>query len=532
MIEKQLHYDKEAQDLLLSGVNKMADAVRTTLGAAGKTVIIEDDFGRPHPTKDGVSVAKSITLSDPVENLGASILRQASVKTADLAGDGTTTTVVMAQQMIKTAFFELQDFEGINVTKVRNILEELSREAITMIEKKSRIVTDETLEDVATISANNDPELGVIISGAYKKVGVDGAVTIEESSTGETYTTIVEGTKIKKGYHSPYMITDKEKNMAVLDNPVVFVSDKKINTVEDIEAVLEVAIKNKRPILIVADVETAVMNLLNVNKAKGVISVNVIAPEGVGLNRYELLDDLALMTGATLVSDETGNDFSAVDGSFLGFAKKAQSTDKETVITLNTSETADAVKERAAMVRKILEERKDEVNNWHYKDRLSRLAGGVAAIHVGAFTEVEMKEKKDRVEDAIFATRAALEEGIVAGGGIALYNVGEKMLKKYHKEGISHEFLTALSAFCNALKAPALQIVENDDYSKDVFLEELSKKGNRSNLGYNIKTGKYGDMFRMGIIDPLKVSKNAIKNSTSVVMTLLTTTCVVSNIRA
>jgi chaperonin GroEL len=532
MIEKQLHYDNEAQDLLLNGVNKMADAVKSTLGAAGKTVIIEDDFGRPHPTKDGVSVARSITLSDPVENLGASILRQASVKTADLAGDGTTTTVVMAQRMIQTAFFEIQNVEKANVTKVRNILQDLSKEAITMLEKKSRIVTDDTLRDVATISANNDTELGGIIADAYKKVGVDGAVTIEESSTGETYTTIVEGTKIRRGYHSPYMITDKEKNLAILENPVVLVSDKKISTLEDIEALLEVAIKNKRPILIIADVDTAVMNLLNVNKAKGVLKVNVIAPEGVGLNRYELLDDLALMTGATLVSDETGNDFSAVDGGFLGFAKKAQSTDKETVITLDMETTADAVKERAAMVRKILEERKDEANNWHYKDRLARLSGGVAAINVGAFTEVEMKEKKDRVEDAIFATRAALEEGIVAGGGIALLNVANKLYSKHVKENNAIEFDIALMSIVAALKAPALQIVRNDDYDKYVFLAELEKRGNRSNLGYNIKTGRYGDMYRMGIIDPLKVVKNAIKNSTSVVMTLLTTTCVVSNKRA
>lgn len=528
MIEKQLHYDEEAKKMLLSGINKMADAVKSTLGAGGKTVIIEDEMGRPHATKDGVSVAKSIVLSDPVENLGASILRQASMKTADLAGDGTTTSVVIAQAMIKEAFSILNS-EKINVTKTKHYLELLSNEAVTMIEKKSRKVTPDTLKNVATISANNDDALGAIISDAYNKVGVDGAVTIEESMSGETYTTVVDGTRIKKGYHSPYMITDKEKNTAVLDKPLVFVSDKKIETIEDIESILEVAIKNKRALLIVSDIEASVMNTLNVNKLQGVIRVNVVAPEGVGLNRFELLEDLALMTGGILVSDETGNDFSSVDGTFLGMAEKALSTDRETVITLNMIETADAVKERAAMVRKILEERKDEVNNWHYKDRLSRLAGGVAAIHVGALTEVEMKEKKDRVEDAIFATRAALEEGIVAGGGVALFNAVKKLSKRKHK---FIEENAALNILLVGLSAPFCQILENADLDVAEVLSHLESKSFRSNYGMNVKTGRYGDMFNMGIIDPLKVSKNAIKNATSVTTTLLTTNCVVSNIRA
>jgi len=530
MIEKQLHYDDEARDLLLSGVKKMAAAVKTTLGAAGKTVIIEDELGRPHATKDGVSVARSITLTDPVENLGANILRQASMKTADLAGDGTTTSVVVAEAIITNAFRLMSRPDtSYNVTKIKNALEELSKVAVAMVEKKSRQVTKETLRDVATISANNDPVLGGIIADAYEKVGVDGAVTIEESMSGETYTTVVDGTRIKKGYHSPYMITDKEKNIAVLEKPVIFVSDKKIDNIEDIEAVLEVAIKNKRSILIVADVETGVMNTLNVNKAKGIIRVNVIAPEGVGLNRFELLEDLAIMTGATLVSDETGNDFSAVDGSYLGFADKALSTDKETVITLDMSETAAAVKGRAQMVRSILEERKDESNNWHYKDRLSRLAGGVAAIHVGALTEFEMKEKKDRVEDAIFATRAALEEGIVAGGGIALLNAANKLRSRKFK---SEEENIAIMSLASGLEAPFGNILSNADIDVLEALDYLTGKDNRSNYGINVKTGRYGDMFRMGIIDPLKVSKNAIKNATSVATTLLTTNCVVSNKRA
>ena len=526
MIEKQLNYGEEARQMLLDGVDKMANAVKTTLGAAGKTVIIEDDLGRPHATKDGVSVARSIHLSDPVENLGASILRQASMKTADLAGDGTTTSVVIAQSMIQTAFRLLVVHPDLNVTKLRNELEALSVKSIALLEKKSKKVTDKTLENVATISANNDAVIGKIIADAYKKVGVDGAVTIEESMSSETYTTIVDGTRIKKGFHSPYMITDQEKNTAVLDKPLVFVSDKKVDTIEDIEPVLEVALKNKRSIFIVADVETAVMNTLNVNKAKGVLRVNVVAPEGVGSNRIELLEDLAIMTGATLVSDETGNDFSVVDADFLGFADKVLSTDKETVITLDIKSTATAVKDRADMVRKTLEDRKDEANNWHYKDRLSRLSGGIAAIHVGASTEVEMKEKKDRVEDAIFATRAALEEGIVAGGGVAFMNAFQSLRKPIDQsKEYSDEFVCALEILDVGMSAPFNQILWNADIK---YRLEYYKPAE----GIDVKTGKAGNMFKMGIIDPLKVSKNAIKNATSVVITLLTTSCVVSNKRA
>ena len=523
MIEKQLNYGEEARNMLLSGVDKMANAVKTTLGAAGRTVIIEDDLGRPHATKDGVSVAKSIFLSDPVENLGANILRQASMKTADLAGDGTTTSVVIAQAMIKEAFDVISSNDNINVTVLRNELEKISVKCIELLEKKSKKVTDKTLENVATISANNDPQIGKIIADAYRKVGVDGAVTIEESMSNETYTTVVDGTRMKKGYHSPYLITDTEKNTVVLEKPLVFVSDKKINAIEDIEPVLEVALRNKRAIFIVADIETSVMNTLNVNKAKGVLRVNVVAPEGVGLNRFELLEDLAIMTGAKVVSDDTGNDFSAIDADFLGFADKVLSTDKETVITLDIKSTATAVKERADMVRKTLEDRKDEVNNWHYKDRLSRLSGGIAAIHVGASTEVEMKEKKDRVEDAIFATRAALEEGIVAGGGVAFLNIYRNLFKNEEYSGSEADIAKVIMEV--GLRAPYIQILKNADMGNSHYVERL-------NYGYNVKNGKIGDMFKMGIIDPLKVSKNAIRNATSVVITLLTTSCVVSNKRA
>lgn len=529
MIEKEIDFYEEGQEKLLDGINRLANAVKETLGAAGNTVILEDEIGRPHVTKDGVTVAKAINLSDPVEHLGATVVKQASIKTADEAGDGTTTSIVISQALINEAFSRMGN-KNLNVTKLRNALETLSVDVIESVKKRSKEVTDENLRNVATISANNDSELGEIIADAYLKVGVDGAVTIEESMTKHTYTEILEGTRLKRGFDSPYMITDKEKNQAILENPFVLVSDKKINVVEDIEPCLRIAMQNKRPLLIIAEVETAVMNLLNVNKARGIVSVNVVAPEGVGLNRFELLEDLAIMTGAILISDETGNDFTAIDESFLGEAKKSVSTDKETILTLKYDDVESVVKERAEMVRNILKKKEDASNDWHYKDRLSRLSGGVAAIHVGALTEIEMKEKKDRVEDAIFATRAALEEGIVAGGGIALYNAAMDMQTRYFKEK-DPEMKEACAILAASLTSPVKQILTNASMSYDDFVEKMDSV-RRRNYGYDVKKKRFGNMFTMGIIDPYKVTKNAIQNAISVSITILTTNCVISNKRA
>ena len=520
MIEKDIHYDGEAREKLANGINKIANAVKTTLGAAGNTVILEDELGRPHITKDGVTVAKSVNLTDPVEHLGATIMRQASTKTADEAGDGTTTSMVIAQTLVNQAFNKIQEDPSISVNQLRRDLEELSKKVVADLEKVAIPVTDDLLDHVATISANNDVELGKIIADAYKQVGVDGAVTIEQSMTPETYTEIVEGTRIKRGFNSPYMVTDKEKNQAILENPYVLVSDKQINSIDDIEPILLVAVQSKKPILIVAEVDTPVMNTLNVNKAKGIIQINVVSPEGVGLNRFELLDDLAAMTGAILISDETGNDFAAVNADFLGQVKKSVSTERETVITLYPDRNTEEIKERAELVRSILKKKENTHNTWHYKDRLSRLSGGVAAIHVGASTEVEMKEKKDRVEDAIHATRAALSEGIVSGGGVALLNVSKNLGK-----GVAADILS------EALRAPVTQILTNAGYDVQSFLEKVVRS-RRKGYGLDVKRMKYGNMIGMGIIDPLKVTKNAVMNSVSVAVTILTTNCVVSNKRA
>lgn len=530
MIEKDIDFDKDAKDKLKSGVDKIANAVKSTLGAAGTTVILEDDLGRPHVTKDGVTVARYVNLSDPVEHLAAEIVKQASIKTADEAGDGTTTSIVLAQAIINEAFRELEDNPELNVTSLRKAIEEASEVVCSFLDSKAKPVDENSLKYVATISANNDPELGKIISEAYNIVGVDGVLAIEESISKDTHVEIAEGTRIKRGFYSPYLITDKEKNQAVLENPLVLIADKKVNTMEDITPSLKVAMGVKRPILIIADVETAVMNTLNVNKARGILQVNVLAPEGVGLNRFELLEDLAVMTGATVVSDDTGNDWNGVTAEFLGEAKKSVSTNKETILTLNLKKTAAAVKEQAERVRSILKSKEDTDNNWHYKDRLSRLAGGIAVIYVGALSEVEMKEKKDRVDDAVSATRAALEEGILPGGGSALFHATSKLQSKQVKSK-SKEIQKGYHILQNAIEQPFITILENAGANHTHAAFEIFKSG-RHTTGYDVKKNRTGNMYSFGIIDPLKVTKNALRNAVSVATTILQTNCVISNKRA
>jgi chaperonin GroEL len=530
MIEKSIDFNKEARDKLLSGVNKIADAVKSTLGAGGTTVILEDDLGRPHITKDGVTVARYVNLSDPVEHLAAEVVKQASIKTADEAGDGTTTSIVITQAIVNRALDIIDKNPEVNVTTLRKHIQDISNDLCDQLDAKAKPVTEDSLESVATISANNDPELGSIIAEAYNKVGVDGVVTIEESMSSETYVDVVEGTRVKRGFHSPYLITDKEKNQAILDNPLVLVSDKAVNTVEDIEIPLRAAMQAKRPLLIIADVETPVMNTLNVNKARGVLNVNVLAPEGVGLNRFELLEDLGIMTGATVVSDDTGNDWNGITPEFLGEAKKSVSSNKETIITLNLEKTADAVKEQAERVRQIIKNKEDQVNDWHYKDRLSRLGGGIAAIYVGAQTEVEMKEKKDRVDDAVSATKAALEEGILPGGGSALLNLSERLYKKGVRQKKA-EAKYAHQIMIEALHSPIETIISNATGDIGSLVDQVYKSG-RYSTGYDVKKGRIGNMYTLGIIDPLKVTKNALRNAVSVAITILQTNCVISNKRA
>lgn len=522
MIEKEIYFKEQAKQKLVNGVNTVADAVKVTLGAGGRNVVIEDERGLPHSTKDGVTVANAINLSDPVENLGASIIKQASNQSADNAGDGSTTVCVLTQSIINEAIGLID--ENTNITQFKKGMESAAKEISLQLKKDSKKVNASTLKSVARISANNDYELGNIIAEAYKKVGVNGVVTMEESMSSDTYVDIIDGTKINKGYASPYLITNVEKQECVLENPLVLISDQEIKNMEDILDVAEVAMRNKRSLLIIADVETGVMNALNVNKAKGNIKVNVIQPEGIGVKRFELLQDLCVLTGAKLASDETGDDLSILDASFLGEAIKCISTVSKSVLITDRSKHKDDIEDVVKTVTDSMNNSENKMNMWHYKDRLSRLCGGVAVIKVGANSEVEMKEKKDRVDDAIKSTRAALEEGILPGGGIAL-------LKQYllnDAEGSAFEL--GYKCVFNSLHAPFHNILKNAGVnSGDVYKKLIDE---RENFGFNVVTEEFGDMYKMGVIDATKVVRNAIENAVSVSSILLTTEATITNKRA
>jgi len=529
MIEKEVLYGIDAKTKLKKGVDTVANAVKVTLGPSGRNVIIEDERGLPHVSKDGVTVANSINLSDPIENLGASVVKQASSRSADNAGDGTSTSMVLAQAIIESAMGVVQD--GTNITMFKKGMEGCAKDVVEILKKKSKKVNKTTLKSVSRISANNDPELGNIIADAYSKVGKNGIVTMEESLTSKTHVDVINGTKINKGYASPYLITNKEKHEAVLHNPLVFISDQEIKSMDEIISVLEVVTSNKRSLLIISDMDDSVLNALNVNKAKGNIKVNVVKPEGVGIKRFELLQDLCVLTGAILASDETGNDLSTVDSSYLGHAIKCVSTEKDTVIITDRETFKEEIEDTIKTVNDAIARAENKLNLWHYKDRLSRLSGGVAVIYVGADTEVEMREKKDRVDDAIKAVKSALEEGVVAGGGICLYEIQEELLKNVdmYIENPTH-YVDGYLCVLNALSAPMKNILENASVDFNYVADTIEERG--FGYGYDVISESFGDMFYVGVIDATKVTRNAVQNAVSVSATLLTTECTITNKRA
>jgi len=529
-IEKFVDFGDEAKQFLRQGINTLANAVKTTLGAAGTTVIIEDEFGKPHVTKDGVTVAKSINLSHPVEHMGASIIRDASVKTGEVAGDGTTTSVVLAQDIIKHATDKMMTEKHLNPAVLREQLTVLGDDIISYLQENTSKVTKKQLQHVATISANNDELVGKVVADAFNKVGTDGAVSIENSSSYQTYVKIVDGTRIKKGYVSPYLITDREKSTSVLDNPLILLADKEVKKWADIQFYLKASIEQKKPLFIVADIDQNVMANINNNKLRGALDICVVAPEGVGSNRLELLDDLAVMTGATVVSDDTGVDWTNVGVGNLGTAKKIITSATQSILTLDTS-TEKEIKKQVSVVKKILSAKEDVPNEWHHKDRLSRLAGGVATIFVGAHTEVELKERKDRVDDAVCATRAALEEGILPGGGAALYHASIMLFKKFMEPSADERGAAAFILY-NSLTSPIATIMSNSGKlgtDIDNTLRDLADKP--FDHGYDVLTKAQVSMYDQGIIDPAKVTITAFKNALSVSQIVLQTNCIVTNKR-
>lgn len=524
MIEKQIIFGSDSRDKLKVGIDTLAKAVAGTLGASGRTVIIEDEFGRPHITKDGVTVANSIFLSDPVENLGCSILKQASQKTATEAGDGTTTSCVLAKSIIDGCFNEIDNIK--NVTLAKTGIEDAAKKIVSEMKKSKRDVDLNKLLQVASISANGDKYIGEMIANAYNEVGKEGVVTMDESTTGEDYTEVTKGTRIMRGFGSPFSINNVRKKSVEYQNPLIVLSDHKIDMHERLHFAFEASIQQKKPLLIISDMDDKVKLFISQNINQKNLTCNFFSPEGMGIKKFELLQDLAIMTGAKVISEMSGDAHSNINSSYLGTCKTMISTETETVLVFDEEIENPEKDEIIEFVQSQLKEAKSRFDKHHLEDRLSKLTGGVATIRVSANSEIELKEKKDRVDDSIHATRAALQEGIVAGGGIALMDV-YKILRRATPRSLDESYVIGWNIMIEALPEVWEQLIRNSGDDIDDIIKGLGKK----NYGWDVKNRKYGNMFTMGIIDPYKVTKNAVLNSASVASTILTTSCVISNKR-
>ena len=508
-IVKDLNFGDDAKKRIINGVDKLAKAVKSTLGASGKCVIYEDALGKPVITKDGVTVAESVVLFDPVENIGATLIKEAAQNTVREAGDGTTTAVVLAEALIKEVDRQRKD------TSIREIKEGINSALAKInkyLEKNSIQIEDGMLESVSSISCNNDTDLGKIIAEAYTKVGKDGVVLMETSETENTYVELVDGVQMDVGLTSPHFTTDTEKQLAVLEDPLVLIVASEIPNIRKIQKILEFVIKNKKPLLIVAPVDQQVKAALLMNKVKGNIKINIIDPPGFGPTRQDAIEDLALLTGAKVINEELGDDLDLIDVDCLGKAEKSVTDDKSTVLT--TYDLADSLDERIEEVKKIIKNEKSAFIKKFQEDRLAMLTGSVGIVKVGANSKVELKEKKDRAEDAIYATKAALKEGIVPGGGVALLNASQEITVNTVGEKILME----------AIKAPFDTILENAGI-------EFPDYDDIEGEGVDVVTGERVEMIKAGIIDPVLVTKSALKHAVCVVNTIISADCVISNIR-
>jgi len=508
-IVKDINFGDDAKSRVIAGVEKLAKAVKSTLGASGKCVVYEDARGLPVITKDGVTVAESVVLFDPVENMGATLIKEAARNTVREAGDGTTTATVIAESLLKevngsdATIREIKDGIKSGLKKVNDYLDKISVK-----------IEGDMLESVSSISCNNDTELGEIIAEAYTKVGKDGVVLMEESPTEETYVEIVDGVQIDSGLTSPHFVTDKDKQIAELDNPLVLIVSSEIPNIRKIQTVLEHVIKTKRSLLIVAPVEQQVKAALLMNKVKGNIKVNIIDLPGFGPTKDDTVADLAFLVGAKVINEQLGDDLDLIDIDCLGEAYTAITDDKNTVLTIETPE--DEMEERIASIKKTIDEwDKNPFIQKKHRQRLAMLSGSVGMVKVGADSKIELKEKKDRIEDAIYATKAALKEGIVPGGGVALLNAAQKIKAKTPGEKI----------LMKALESPFYTILDN------AGITMLDGYEDHEGYGIDVVTGERATMVSAGIIDPVLVTKSALKNAVSVVLTIISADCVISNMR-
>jgi chaperonin GroEL len=505
---KDLAFGGEAKDKIISGVNKLARAVKSTLGASGRCVVYEDGRGKPVITKDGVTVAESVVLYDPVENMGATLIKEAAKNTVREAGDGTTTATVLAEALIKQIDAAIAD--GLTIREIKDGVNETLDSVISYLNNISVEVEGDMLKSVSSISCNNDKELGDIIAEAYEQVGKNGVVLMEESETDETTIETVDGVQFDCGLTSPHFVTNKDKHICELDNPLVLIVQSEIPNVRKIQSILEHVIKNNKSLLIVAPVAQQVKAALMMNKVKGNIKVNIIDPPGFGPTRRDAIEDLAVLTGATVLNEELGDDLDLMKPEHLGEADFAITNDKNTVLTLEGMN--DEIENRIDDVNKMIAKEKNQFLVEKLEQRLAMLSGSVGIIRVGASSKVELKEKKDRVEDAIYATKAALQEGIVPGGGVALLNAGQ--IIKTDEAG---------QVLLKALSSPFEAIMDNAGLKLNTGMKE--------GYGCNVINGSFVKMIDSGIMDPVLVTKSALKNAVSVALTIMSADCVISNIR-
>jgi chaperonin GroEL len=524
MAAKQLQFDENARHALLRGIEKLAKAVKATLGPSGRNVILDKKFGSPTITKDGVTVAKEIELEDPYENMGAQLVREVASKTSDIAGDGTTTATVLAESIYKEGLRNVT--AGANPTSLQRGINKAVEAIVKELEKISKKVSDRTeIAQVATVSANWDKTIGEIIADAMDKVGKDGTITVEEAKSIETTLEVVEGMQFDKGYLSPYFVTNAEEMEAILENPYILIYEKKISSLKDMLPLLEKVAKAGRPLLIIAeDVEGEALATLVVNKLRGTLQVCAVKAPGFGDRRKAMLEDIAVLTGGKLISEDLGIKLENIKLEDLGKAKRVSIDKENTTIVEGSGKSAD-IQGRVAQIRRQIEETTSDYDREKLQERLAKLAGGVAVINVGAATETEMKEKKARVEDALHATRAAVEEGIVPGGGVAFIRA-QKALDNIR--GLEGDEKVGVQIVRRAIEEPTRQLADNAGQEGALIVEEIKKR--KGNEGYDVSAGEYTDLVKAGIVDPTKVTRSALQNAASISGLLLTTEALVTEL--
>lgn len=523
---KSIHFDIDARDGLKRGVDALADAVKVTLGPKGRNVVIDKKFGSPAVTKDGVTVAKEIELENPIENMGAQMLKEVASKTADLAGDGTTTATVLAQAIVRAGLKNVA--AGANPMDLKRGIDKAVTSAVEAFRGLSAEVGDDNkkIEQVATISANNDQNIGSLIAEAMQKVGKDGVITVEEAKGTDTTVEVVEGMQFDRGYLSPYFVTNTEKMQAEMDGAYILIYDKKISSMKDLLPILEKTNQTGKPLLIISEeVEGEALATLVVNKIRGALKVAAVKAPGFGDRRKEMLQDIAIVTGGTVISEEQGRKLDDVSIEDLGTAEKI-TIDKDNTTIVNGAGSKEAIEGRIAQIKSQIENTTSDYDREKLQERLAKLAGGVAVLYIGAASEVEMKEKKDRVDDALHATRAAVEEGIVPGGGVSFIraiNAIEEL------SGVNEDETTGISIIRRALEEPLRQIVANAGGEGSIIVQKV--KDGKNDFGYNARTEEFVNLIKAGVIDPTKVSRVALENAASVASMILTTECLLADIK-